>query len=79
MSKISAPYLIRKRGILYLQKRVPKQLIGRYGKHLIRKSLRTAEKTLLLKGIWQSQQVGFLASLKETTTGSPNTTTIICG
>ncbi len=44
MSKISAPYLMRKRGIYYLQKRVPKQLIGRYGKQLIRKSLRTTDR-----------------------------------
>ena len=44
MSKISAPYLMRKRGIFYLQKRVPKQLIGRYGKQLIRKSLRTTDR-----------------------------------
>ena len=44
MSKISAPYLMRKRGIFYLQKRVPKQLIGGYGKQLIRKSLRTTDR-----------------------------------
>ena len=44
MSKISVPYLMRKRGIFYLQKRVPKQLIGRYGKQLIRKSLRTTDR-----------------------------------
>ena len=44
MSKISVPYLMRKRGIYYLQKRVPKQLIGRYGKQLIRKSLRTTDR-----------------------------------
>ena len=44
MSKISAPYLMRKRGIFYLQKRVPKQLIGRYGKQLIRKPLRTTDR-----------------------------------
>ena len=44
MSKIIAPYLMRKRGIFYLQKRVPKQLISRYGTQLIRKSLRTTDR-----------------------------------
>ena len=47
MSKISAPYLMRKRGIFYLQKRVPKQLIGKYGRQLIRKSLRTTDRFLV--------------------------------
>ena len=44
MSKISAPYLMRKRSIFYLQKRVPKQLIGRYSTQLIRKSLSTTDR-----------------------------------
>ena len=39
-----APYLIRKRGIFYLQKRVPKALVGHYGKEFIRKSLRTRDR-----------------------------------
>ena len=49
MSKISAPYLMRKRGIFYLQKRVPKQLISRYGTQLIRKSLRTTDRKEAVK------------------------------
>ena len=44
MSKISAPYLMRKRGIYYLQKCVPKQLLDRYGRQLIRKSSRTTDR-----------------------------------
>jgi integrase len=49
MSKISAPYLMRKRGIFYLQKRVPTQLTGRYGTQLIRKSLRTTDRKEAVK------------------------------
>ena len=36
-----APYLFQKRGIYYLQKRVPQQLIPKLGRVIIRKSLRT--------------------------------------
>ena len=44
MTKVTAPYLIRKRGMIYLQKRVPKALIGHYGKEFIRKSMRTRDR-----------------------------------
>ena len=44
MTKVAAPYLIRKRGMFYLQKRVPKALVGYYGKEFIRKSLRTPDR-----------------------------------
>ena len=33
-----APYLFQKRGIYYLQKRVPQQLIPKLGRVIIRKS-----------------------------------------
>ena len=41
MSKFRAPYLVRKRDIFYLQKRIPQQLTGHYGRTFVRKSLRT--------------------------------------
>ncbi len=44
MSKFRAPYLVRKRGIFYLQKRIPQQLTGHYGRTLVRKSLRTKDR-----------------------------------
>ena len=44
MTKVTSPYLIRKRGTFYLQKRVPKALVGHYGKEFIRKSLRTRDR-----------------------------------
>lgn len=44
MSKSRAPYLVRKRGIFYLQKRIPQQLTGHYGRTFVRKSLRTKDK-----------------------------------
>ena len=44
MSKFRAPYLVRKRGIFYLQKRIPQQLTGHYGRTFVRKSLRTKDK-----------------------------------
>ena len=37
----SAPYLFQKRGVYYLQKRIPKQLVAKLGRVIIRKSLRT--------------------------------------
>ena len=43
MSKFRAPYLVRKRGIFYLQKRIPQQLTGLYGRTFVRKSLRTKD------------------------------------
>ena len=44
MSKSRAPYLVRKRGIFYLQKRIPQQLTGHYGRTFVRKSLRTTDR-----------------------------------
>ena len=44
MSKFRAPYLVRKRGIFYLQKRIPQQLTGHYGRNFVRKSLRTKDR-----------------------------------
>jgi len=44
LTKVTAPYLIRKRVMFYLQKRVPKALVGHYGKVFIRKSLRTRDR-----------------------------------
>ena len=45
MTKFRAPYLMQKRGIYYLQKRIPKQLTGHYGCSFIRKSLRTKDRS----------------------------------
>ena len=44
MSKFRAPYLVRKRGIFYLQKRIHQQLTGHYGRTFVRKSLRTKDR-----------------------------------
>ncbi len=44
MSKFRAPYLVRKRGIFYLQKCIPQQLTGHYGRTFVRKSLRTKDR-----------------------------------
>ena len=44
MSKFRAPYLVRKRGIFYLQKRIPQQLTGHYGRTFVRRSLRTKDR-----------------------------------
>ena len=44
MSKFWAPYLVRKRGIIYLQKRIPQQLTGHYGRTFVRKSLRKKDR-----------------------------------
>ena len=45
MTKVSAPYLYRKRGIYYLQKCIPKDLVPHYGVSLLQKSLRTKDRT----------------------------------
>jgi len=44
MTKINAPYLLKRNGMFHLHKRVPKQLIRHYGKQFIRKSLRTSDR-----------------------------------
>ena len=41
LTKITAPYLIRKKGVYYLQKRIPKDLVNYCGKEFIRTSLKT--------------------------------------
>ena len=49
LTKVTAPYLIRKRGTFYLQKRVPKALVEHYGKEFIRKSLRTRDRVTAIR------------------------------
>ena len=49
LTKVTAPYLIRKRGTFYLQKRVPKALAEHYGKEFIRKSLRTRDRVTAIR------------------------------
>ena len=49
LTKDTAHYLIRKRGTFYLQKRVPKALVGHYGKEFIRKSLRTRDRVTAMR------------------------------
>ena len=44
MTKVSAPYLYRKRGIYYLQKRIPTDLVPHYEANSIQKSLRTRDR-----------------------------------
>ena len=44
MSKSRAPYLVRKRSIFYLQKRITQQLTGHSGRNFVRKSLRTKDR-----------------------------------
>ena len=43
MANRRGPYLYTKRGVFYLQKRVPADLQHRYGRQFIRKSLRTKD------------------------------------
>jgi hypothetical protein len=43
MANRRVPYLYTKRGVFYLQKRVPADLQHRYGRPFIRKSLRTKD------------------------------------
>jgi len=40
----NAPFVYRKRGVFYLQKRIPKELVGHYGRTFVRKSLRTKDR-----------------------------------
>ena len=44
MTKVSAPYLYRKRGIYYLQKRIPKPLIPKYGRSILQRSVHTSNR-----------------------------------
>ncbi len=41
----SAPYLFQKRGVYYLQKRIPQQLVAKLGRIIIHKSLRSRCRT----------------------------------
>ena len=43
------PYLFKKRGIYYFQKRVPHLLVPAVGKSVITKSLHTADKSLAVR------------------------------
>ena len=38
------PFVYRKRGVYCLQKRIPKELVGHYGRTFVRKSLRTTDR-----------------------------------
>ena len=49
LTKVTAPYLIRKRGIFYLHKRIPKDLVGHYGMNFIRKSLKTRDRVVAIR------------------------------
>ena len=60
MTKVSAPYLYRKRGIYYLQKRIPTDLVPHYGANSIQKSLRTRDRALLDRG-WGKAKVEVVA------------------
>ena len=44
MTKVSAPYLYRKCGVYYLQKRIPKPLIPKYRRSILQRSLRTTKR-----------------------------------
>ena len=44
MGRNNAPFVYRKRGVYYLQKRIPKELVGHYGRAFVRKSLRTKDR-----------------------------------
>ena len=40
----NTPFVYRKRGVYNLQKRIPKELVGHYGRTFVRKSLRTTDR-----------------------------------
>ena len=44
MGRKNAPFVYQKRGVYYLQKRIPRELVGHYGRTFVRKSLRTKDK-----------------------------------
>ena len=44
MGRKNAPFVYRKRGVYYLQKRIPKELVGHYGRTFLRKSLRSKDR-----------------------------------
>jgi len=56
LSKFRALYLVRKRGIFYLQKRIPQQLTGYWRRAFVSKSLR-AKDTLEASKLVASQLV----------------------
>jgi len=45
----STPFLYQKRGVFYLQKRVPKKLVPKVGKAFVRVSLRTKDRTTAIQ------------------------------
>ena len=45
----STPFLYQKRGVFYLQKRVPKKLVPKVGRTLVRVSLRTKDRTTAIQ------------------------------
>ena len=49
LTKITAPYHIRKRGVFHLQKPIPKDLVNFYGKEFIRKSLKTRDRNSAIR------------------------------
>ena len=49
LTKVSAPYLVRKRGMFYFQKRIPKNLVSHYGREFIKKSLRTRDRMTAIR------------------------------
>ena len=76
MTKVSAPYLYRKRGIYYLQKRIPTDLVPHYGTRSIQKSLRTRDRAqavrvssnvvLSLEREWQDELFSVLKAVAAT-------------
>ena len=49
LTKVNAPYLVRKRGMFYLQKRIPKDLVSYYAREFIKKSLRTRDRMTAIR------------------------------
>ena len=49
MGSPKAPYLLRKRRIFYVRKRIPKELIGFYGRAFFQRSLRTSDRVLAVR------------------------------
>ena len=45
----STPFLYQKRGVFYLQKRVPKKLVPKVGRAFVRVSLRTKDRTTAIQ------------------------------
>ena len=67
MTKVSAPYLYRKRGIYYLEKRIPTDLVPHYGANSIQKSLRTQDRAQVeqLRPVFREQYMQYQSQFKE--------------